>query len=39
MPSIWLQKRSMMECDRVVDPVGENLNDVKDLWENADRVL
>jgi hypothetical protein len=22
MPSIWLQKRSMMECDRVVDPVG-----------------
>jgi len=41
MPSIWLQKRCMMECDRVVepDPPGEqNFFDVKELWEDAERA-
>jgi hypothetical protein len=40
MPSHWLAKRTMMECERVNDPdeAGEDYHDVEDLWRNSDRA-
>jgi len=40
MPSLWLAKRTMMECERVTDPdeVGEDYHDVEDLWRDSDRA-
>jgi hypothetical protein len=38
MPSLWLMRRSMMDCDCAIDPEGQNLDDVEDLWADSDRA-